>query len=71
MTSIQAKAGDFVIDAALLADTFRLSQDEIKARMRKGAITSRCEAGVDEDASEDHRCCQEGPSAAPKPGIRM
>ena len=50
MTSIQAKAGDFVIDAALLADTFRLSQDEIKARMRKGAITSRCEAGIDEDA---------------------
>ena len=50
MTSIQAKAGDFVIDAALLADTFRLSQDEIKARMRKGAITSRCEAGVDDDA---------------------
>lgn len=50
MTSIQAKAGDFVIDAALLADTFRLSQDEIKARTRKGAITSRCEAGIDEDA---------------------
>ncbi|WP_193175294.1 DUF6522 family protein [Oricola nitratireducens] len=50
MTSIEHKAGDFVIDAALLADAFRLSQDEIKTRMRNGTITSRCDAGVDEDA---------------------
>jgi hypothetical protein len=60
MTSVERKAGDFVIDAALLADAFRLSQDEIKARMRKGAITSRCEAGVDEDAGRWRLTFQHG-----------
>ncbi|GEM_PF-371142 len=49
MTAVEHKAGDFVIDAALLAEAFGLPQSEIKARMRDGAITSRCEAGVDED----------------------
>ena len=50
MTTVERKAGDFVIDATLLADAFGLSQEEIKARMRVGAITSRCETGVEEDA---------------------
>ena len=50
MTTVEREAGDFVIDAALLADAFGLSQDQIKARMRAGTITSRCEAGTDEDA---------------------
>jgi hypothetical protein len=50
MTAVERKAEDFVIDATLLAEAFGLSQDEIKARMRNGAITSRCEACVDEDA---------------------
>lgn len=50
MTSVERKAGDFVIDAALLAEAFGLSQEEIKARMRAGIITSLCEAGVDDDA---------------------
>ena len=50
MTTVERKAGDFVIDAMLLADAFGLSQDEIKARMRAGSITSRCEAGTNEDA---------------------
>lgn len=50
MTTVERKAGDFIIDAALLADAFGLSQDEVKARMRAGRITSRCEAGVDDDA---------------------
>ncbi len=50
MTAVERKAADFVVDAALLADAFALSQDDIKARMRDGAITSRCEAGVDDDA---------------------
>jgi hypothetical protein len=50
MTAVERRAADFVIDAALLADAFGLSQEEIKARMRAGSITSRCEAGVDEDA---------------------
>jgi hypothetical protein len=50
MTAVEREAGDFVIDAALLADAFGLSQDEIKARMRDGAIVSRCEAGMAADA---------------------
>lgn len=50
MTAVERKAGDFVIDAALLAAAFGLSQDAIKARMREGAITSRCETGVEEDS---------------------
>ncbi len=50
MTTVERKAGDFVIDATLLADAFGLSQEKIKARMRVGAITSRCETGVEEDA---------------------
>lgn len=50
MTTVERRAEDFVIDASLLADTFGLSQDEIRARMRAETITSRCEEGVDEDA---------------------
>ena len=50
MTTVEREAGEFVIDAAVLADAFGLSQDEIKVRMRDGAITSRCETGVGEDA---------------------
>lgn len=50
MTAVDRQNGDFVIDAALLADAFGLSQGEIKIRMRDGAITSRCETGVGEDA---------------------
>ncbi|MET4702252.1 hypothetical protein ABIE65_005307 [Constrictibacter sp. MBR-5] len=50
MTAVDRQNGDFVIDAALLADAFGLSQGEIKVRMRDGAITSRCETGVGEDA---------------------
>jgi hypothetical protein len=50
MSTVERKAGDFVIDAALLAEAFALSQDEVKAQMRTGTITSRCEAGVDDDA---------------------
>ena len=37
MTAVERKAADFVVDAALLADAFALSQDDIKARMRDGA----------------------------------
>jgi hypothetical protein len=48
--AVERKDGDFVVDAALLADAFGLSEGEIKARMRDGAITSRCETGVGEDA---------------------
>ena len=50
MTDIERKAEDFVVDAALLAQAFGLSQDEIRDRMRAGTITSRCETGEGEDA---------------------
>jgi len=50
MTSVKRAAGDFVIDASLLADAFRLTEGEVRTRMRDGLITSRCEIGVDEDA---------------------
>jgi hypothetical protein len=50
MTTVERTAEDFVIDAALLAEAFGLSQDEIRTGMRMRLITSRCEAGVDEDA---------------------
>ncbi len=49
MTLVERNAGDFVIDVALLAGAFNLTEDEIRRRMRNGAITSRCETGVDED----------------------
>lgn len=50
MTGDAGGAGDFVIDAAVLAAAFGLSQDRIRARMRDGRITSRCEKGLGEDA---------------------
>lgn len=50
MTPVERNADDFVIDASLLADAFGLSLEETRARMRAGTITSRCEAGVGEDA---------------------
>ena len=65
MTSVERRSDDFVIDAALLADAFGLAQEEIRARMRAGTITSRCEAGVAEDAGRwrltfhhDGRACR-------------
>lgn len=50
MTGVERKGGDFIVDAALLSEAFGLPQDEIKLLMRDGAITSRCEAGIGEDA---------------------
>ena len=50
MTAVERQAGDFVIDAALIAGAFKLSEAEVRGRMREGAITSRCETGVGEDA---------------------
>lgn len=50
MTAVERAAGDFVIEARLLAEAFDLTEDEIRQRMRDGGITSRCEVGLDEDA---------------------
>ena len=50
MTRIERTEAGFVVDADLLAAAFRLPAASVRAQMRDGRITSRCEAGVDEDA---------------------
>ncbi|MDP5308953.1 DUF6522 family protein [Paracoccus spongiarum] len=50
MSAISRKAGDFVIDAALLADAFGLTEAQLRAAMRDGTMTSRCETGTGTDA---------------------
>lgn len=50
MTGIERAGPDFSVDAALLAEAFAITQAQVQQEMRAGSITSRCEAGVDEDA---------------------
>ncbi|WP_339745885.1 DUF6522 family protein [uncultured Maricaulis sp.] len=50
MTEVTIAAGDFTVDASLLAGAFALDQDTVQARMRAGEITSACATGVGEDA---------------------
>lgn len=50
MTDITIAAGDFTVDAGLLAGAFALDQDMVQAKMRAGEITSLCATGVGEDA---------------------
>lgn len=50
MTRIDRDGEGFVVPAPLLAQAFALSETEVKAAMRDGALTTRCEAGVGEDA---------------------
>jgi hypothetical protein len=47
---IERTADGFVVDAGLLAEAFRLSPAEVRALMRAGRITSRCEVGTGTDA---------------------
>lgn len=49
MTSVHRVGDGFVVDAALLAEAFGLTAEEVRQGMRDGRITSRCEAGIDED----------------------
>lgn len=48
MPRVERQGSDFQVDAALLTEAFDLPEDEIRARMRDGRITSRCERGEDE-----------------------
>lgn len=50
MTRIERAGEDFVVPAAMLARAFGLDEAQLKAAMREGALTSRCEAGTDRDA---------------------
>ena len=49
MSRVERTGEGFVVDADLLAAAFRLPADSVRAQMRDGRITSRCEAGVGED----------------------
>ncbi|WP_417470196.1 DUF6522 family protein [Maricaulis sp.] len=50
MSPVTITAGDFTVDADLLAAAFGLDQAAVKAKMQAGEITSLCEAGMDTDA---------------------
>jgi hypothetical protein len=50
MTAIEVGEDAIVVDAAILAEAFGLPAPDIPPLMRSGAMTSRCEKGVDEDA---------------------
>jgi hypothetical protein len=50
MSGIEIGDEGFVVDAAIVAEAFGLSAPDIQPMMRSGAITSRCEKGVDADA---------------------
>ncbi|HRO12108.1 DUF6522 family protein [Amaricoccus sp.] len=50
MSRIERAGKDFVVDADLVAEAFRLPADTVRALMRDGRLTSRCEAGEGEDA---------------------
>ncbi|RMH47505.1 MAG: hypothetical protein D6688_03500 [Alphaproteobacteria bacterium] len=50
MTRIERDGDGFVVPAPLLAEAFGLDEAAVKAALRRGAMTSRCETGVDEDA---------------------
>ncbi len=50
MTAVERTEEGFVVEARLLADVFKLTEDEIRMKMRNGAITSRCEEGQGSDA---------------------
>ncbi|MDO9638875.1 MAG: DUF6522 family protein [Pseudotabrizicola sp.] len=49
MTAVTITTGGFEVDASLIATAFGLDPSTFQARMRKGEVTSLCEAGVDAD----------------------
>jgi hypothetical protein len=50
MSLVERTEAGFVVDADLLAAAFRLPAASVRALMQTGRITSRCEAGVGDDA---------------------
>ena len=42
--------GGFTVDAALIATAFAIDEDRVRACMRAGEMTTKCETGVDADA---------------------
>lgn len=50
MNRIEREGDGFVIPAALLAEAFKMIEDDVRLAMRDGTLTSLCEAGEGEDA---------------------
>jgi len=50
MTRIKRDGSGFVVPAALLAEAFKMTEDDVRLAMRDGTLTSRCEAGEGDDA---------------------
>ena len=50
MNRIERDGEGFVIPAVLLAEAFRMTEDDVRRAMREGTLTSRCEAGEGADA---------------------
>lgn len=49
MTQVEVGEQGFVVDAQLLAEAFDIKAAEVLPAMERGAITSLCEKGMDED----------------------
>jgi hypothetical protein len=50
MTQIARNGADFVVPASLLAEVFKMTEDDVRRAMRDSTLTSRCEAGEGTDA---------------------
>ncbi|MEQ8868816.1 MAG: DUF6522 family protein [Silicimonas sp.] len=50
MSDIEKNGDRFTVDAHVLSETFDLSLEETKGKMRGGHIVSLCESGEGEDA---------------------
>ncbi|TFL17255.1 DUF6522 family protein [Jannaschia formosa] len=49
MTGIEMGEEGFVVDAQIVAEAFRIEAPDVRRLLQSGAMTSRCEKGVDED----------------------
>lgn len=54
MSTVDVAGGEFSVDAALLAEGFRMNAELVLPALRERRITGLCERGVDEDAGR-HR----------------
>jgi len=49
LTSIEINDDGVLVDAETIADALGLTASQVRGLMQSGAITTRCEKGVDED----------------------
>ncbi|MFP7570092.1 DUF6522 family protein [Marivita sp. S2033] len=50
MTAVQIGEDGFVVEAEIIAEGFGIQAADVQGLMQSGAMTSRSETGVDEDA---------------------